>query len=136
MKTGGQYNASKIAGIANAADIGLYGGTMLEGTIGSVASAHVFSTFTNLNWGTELFGPLLLTDDIVVNPMVYRDCTLEVPKNLDSDSKSTKTNSSFIKESRKLEDGSPKTEKQNQTFQTNSNQIKRKINGIRSRNGR
>lgn len=80
MKTGGQYNASKIAGIANAADIGLYGGTMLEGTIGSVASAQVFSTFTNLNWGTELFGPLLLTDDIVVNPMVYRDCTLEVPK--------------------------------------------------------
>lgn len=80
MKTGGIYNAKKVAAMAEASDIGLYGGTMLEGTIGSVASAHAFSTFNNLNWGTELFGPLLLTDDIVLNPMQYRDCTLEVPK--------------------------------------------------------
>lgn len=80
MKTGGLYNASKIAGMAEASDIGLYGGTMLEGTIGSVASAHIFSTFSNLSWGTELFGPVLLTDDIVTNPMVFKDCKLEVPK--------------------------------------------------------
>ena len=80
MKTGGLYNAAKIAGMAEASDIGLYGGTMLEGTIGSVASAHIFSTFTNLSWGTELFGPMLLTDDIVTNPMVFKDCTLQVPK--------------------------------------------------------
>lgn len=79
MKTGGLYNAAKIAGMAEASDIGLYGGTMLEGTIGSVASAHIFSTFTNLSWGTELFGPMLLTDDIVVNPMVFKDCKLELP---------------------------------------------------------
>ncbi|MBV2166754.1 MAG: muconate/chloromuconate family cycloisomerase [Kaistella sp.] len=80
MKTGGLYNAAKIAGIADAADIALYGGTMLEGTIGSVASAQVFSTFNQLQWGTELFGPLILTDDIVTNPMVYKNCKLEVPK--------------------------------------------------------
>lgn len=80
MKTGGLYNAAKIAGMADAADIALYGGTMLEGTIGSVASAHIFSTFNKLQWGTELFGPLLLTDDIVTNPMVYQDCTLDVPR--------------------------------------------------------
>lgn len=80
MKTGGLYNAAKIAGMAEASDIGVYGGTMLEGTIGSVASAHIFSTFTNLSWGTELFGPMLLTDDIVTNPMVFKDCKLELPK--------------------------------------------------------
>lgn len=80
MKTGGLYNAAKIAGMADAGDIALYGGTMLEGTIGSVASAQIFSTFNKLQWGTELFGPLLLTDDIVTNPMVYKDCKLEVPK--------------------------------------------------------
>ncbi|MDO5655971.1 MAG: muconate/chloromuconate family cycloisomerase [Flavobacteriaceae bacterium] len=79
MKTGGLYNAKKVAAIAEASDIGLYGGTMLEGTIGSVASAHAFSTFNNLSWGTELFGPLLLTDDIVTNPMTFRDCKLELP---------------------------------------------------------
>ncbi len=80
MKAGGLYNSTKIAGIAAAADIGIYGGTMLEGTIGSVASAQVFSTFKNLSWGTELFGPLLITDEIVTNPMTFRDCMLELPK--------------------------------------------------------
>ena len=79
MKAGGLYNSAKIAAIADAADIALYGGTMLEGTIGSVASAHVFSTFNKLQWGTELFGPLLLTDDIVTNPMVFKDRQLSVP---------------------------------------------------------
>lgn len=79
MKTGGLYDAYKIAGMAEASDIALYGGTMLEGTIGSVASAHVFATATNMSWGTELFGPLLLTDDIVSNPLVYKDCKLQLP---------------------------------------------------------
>ncbi|WP_091515449.1 muconate/chloromuconate family cycloisomerase [Flexibacter flexilis] len=80
MKAGGLYNTAKIAGMAEAADISLYGGTMLEGTIGTVASAHIFSAFSNMDWGTELFGPLLLTDDIVVNPIKYENCTLELPK--------------------------------------------------------
>ncbi|KIA83897.1 muconate cycloisomerase [Kaistella solincola] len=79
MKAGGLYNSAKIAAIADAADIALYGGTMLEGTIGSIASAHVFSTFNKLQWGTELFGPLLLSNDIVTNPMVFKDRQLSVP---------------------------------------------------------
>ncbi len=80
MKSGGLRNAAGIAAMADASDISLYGGTMLEGTVGSVAAAHIFSTFTNLEWGTELFGPMLLTDDFVVNPIVYKDGTLEIPK--------------------------------------------------------
>ena len=35
-------------------------GTMLI-LVGTIASAHVFATFKHLQWGTELFGPLLLT---------------------------------------------------------------------------
>ncbi len=80
MKSGGLRNAAMIASMADASDISLYGGTMLEGTVGSAAAAHIFSTFTNLEWGTELFGPMLLTDDIVVNPIVYKDCALQVPE--------------------------------------------------------
>ena len=80
MKAGGLYNTAKIAGIAEASGIALYGGTMLEGTIGTAASLHVFSTLKKLAWGTELFGPLLLTDDIVVKPLEYKNCTVEVPK--------------------------------------------------------
>jgi muconate cycloisomerase len=78
-KAGGLTNVLKIASIADAAGIALYGGTMLEGTIGSVASAHAFSTLTNLSWGTELFGPLLLTDDIVTKRISYQNGTMTLP---------------------------------------------------------
>ncbi|MDZ4125494.1 MAG: enolase C-terminal domain-like protein [Hydrogenophaga sp.] len=65
--------------IADAARIELYGGTMLEGGVGSIASAHVFATFRELRWGTELFGPLLLTEEILAQPLDYSDFHLTVP---------------------------------------------------------
>jgi muconate cycloisomerase len=79
-KAGGLYNVLKAAAIAEAADIALYGGTLLEGTIGSIASAHAFSTLRNMAWGTELFGPLLLTDDIVKTKIDFSDGSFALPK--------------------------------------------------------
>lgn len=78
-KSGGLYNVLKTAAVAEAADISLYGGTLLEGTIGSVASAQAFSTLKNMSWGTELFGPLLLTDDIVKKGIEYTDSSMKIP---------------------------------------------------------
>ena len=78
-QSGGLYAAARVAAIADAADIGLYGGTMLEGAIASVASAHLFATFPKLEWGTELFGPLLLTEEILTEPLDYSDFSLKVP---------------------------------------------------------
>lgn len=78
-KSGGPVSVLKVANVAQSAGIALYGGTLLEGTIGTVASAIAFSTLGNMEWGTELFGPLLLTDDIVTNPMTYKDFHLELP---------------------------------------------------------
>jgi muconate cycloisomerase len=68
-----------VADIAQLAGIALYGGTMLEGPVGTVASAHVFATFSDLAFGTELFGPLLLTEDILTEPLQYRDFELQIP---------------------------------------------------------
>lgn len=79
-QSGGLFNAQRVAAIADAAGIELYGGTMLEGGVGTVASAHVFSTFANLQWGTELFGPLLLTEEILATPLDYSDFELTVPE--------------------------------------------------------
>lgn len=79
-KSGGPMAMLKLASIAEAAGISLYGGTLLEGSIGSIASAHAFSTLSNLEWGTELFGPLLLTDDIVTTPIEYRDYQMFLPQ--------------------------------------------------------
>lgn len=78
-QSGGLFNAQRVATIADAAGIGLYGGTMLEGAFGTVASAQVFSTFANLQWGTELFGPLLLTEEILTTPLNYSEFELTVP---------------------------------------------------------
>jgi len=78
-QSGGLTAARDVAAIARAAHIALYGGTMLEAAIGTAASAHLFATLPALEWGCELFGPLLLTEDILAEPLVYRDFALEVP---------------------------------------------------------
>jgi muconate cycloisomerase len=79
-KNGGPRAVLRTAAIAEAAGIGLYGGTMLEGGIGTLASAHAFITLNKLAWDTELFGPLLLTEDLLSEPLVYRDFALHVPQ--------------------------------------------------------
>lgn len=78
-QSGGLFPAHALGMIAHAAGIGLYGGTMLEGSVGTAASAHLFATFPALQWGTELFGPLLLTEDIIAEPLAYRDFAMQVP---------------------------------------------------------
>jgi muconate cycloisomerase len=52
---------------------------MLEGAFSTVASAHLFATFAHLQWGTELFGPLLITEEILTRPLDYSDFELTVP---------------------------------------------------------
>jgi len=78
-QSGGLVAAKAVQAIADAAGIALYGGTMLEAGIGTIASAHVFSTFGSLAFGTELFGPLLLTEEILQTPLDYGDFALRLP---------------------------------------------------------
>ncbi len=79
-QSGGLIEGCEVAKIAKLAGIDLYGGTMLEGPVGTIASAHAFSTFDNLAFGTELFGPLLLTEEILKTPLRYENFELEIPK--------------------------------------------------------
>lgn len=79
-QAGGLTAGKALACIAEAADISLYGGTMLEGGIGTIASAQLFATFPRLEFGTELFGPLLLTDEILSEPLDYSDGCLALPE--------------------------------------------------------
>lgn len=78
-QSGGLTQAKELATIARLSGVELYGGTMLEGAVGSIASAHLFSTFEELSFGTELFGPLLLTEEILAEPLLYRDFALHLP---------------------------------------------------------
>ncbi len=78
-KHGGLLRTRQVAAVADAADIGWYGGTMLETSIGSAAAAHLFSTLGTQHHGCELFGPQLLVDDIVTERMTIRDFELQLP---------------------------------------------------------
>ncbi|WP_136254123.1 muconate cycloisomerase family protein [Onishia niordana] len=78
-KAGGPRPALALAQLAQTAGIGLYGGTMLEGTIGTAAALHAWATLPEMAWGTEMFGPLLLKDDIVVERLDYHDFGVELP---------------------------------------------------------
>ena len=78
-QSGGLFAAQRVAAIADAAGIELYGGTMLEGALSTIASAHLFASFAHLQWGTELFGPLLITEEILTEPLDYSAFELKVP---------------------------------------------------------
>lgn len=78
-KSGGIHGMLRTAAVGDAAGIALYGGTMLEGSVGTIAAAHGFCTLPELAWGTELFGPLLVKDDVVTQRPVYREFELHLP---------------------------------------------------------
>ncbi|MFZ5965156.1 muconate cycloisomerase family protein [Thalassococcus sp. BH17M4-6] len=79
-QSGGLKRASEVISIGEAAGLGLYGGTMLETGLGTAAALQLFSTVQDLTWGTELFGPLLLVEDILAEPLVYKDFHVEIPQ--------------------------------------------------------
>jgi muconate cycloisomerase len=79
QQSGGLHAACKVGAIADAAGIALYGGTMLEVGIATAASAQVFATFPKLAFQTELFGPLLVTEEILTETLHYADFAPRVP---------------------------------------------------------
>lgn len=79
-QSGGLKRAREVIAIAEASGIGLYGGTMLETGLGTAAALQVFATVSNVAWGTELFGPLLLTEEILTTPILYKDFQVHLPQ--------------------------------------------------------
>lgn len=79
-QSGGLKRAAEVIAIAQAAGIGLYGGTMLEAGVGTAAALQLFSTVERLDWGCELFGPLLMKDEILSAPIEYRDFAVVRPQ--------------------------------------------------------
>jgi muconate cycloisomerase len=73
VKHGGLLNTRKVAAVAEAAGIGLYGGCLLESSIGAAAHLHVFASLRELQWGCEHFGPQILVEDLVTEPLRFED---------------------------------------------------------------
>jgi muconate cycloisomerase len=79
-KSGGFLATKKIAGIAEAAGIPCYVGCMIETSVGTAAYLQFTVSARQVTYGCELFGPLLLQDDIVVNPVRYAGGNIETPQ--------------------------------------------------------
>lgn len=78
-KSAGILGTMAIARIAEAAGLGCYVGCMIETSLGTAAYLQVALAATPVTWGCELFGPLLLTGDVVRRPVEYADgCILAV----------------------------------------------------------
>ena len=78
-KTGGLLATKKQAAIAEAAGLDLYGGTMIESSIGTAACAQLYATLPTLKFGTEIFGPLLFKDDVVTTGLTFENFQVVVP---------------------------------------------------------
>ena len=80
VQAGGLTATKKVAGIAEAAGIPLYGGTMIESSLGTAICAQLYSTIPEMTFGTELFGPLLFKDTITANDIEYENFEIKIPK--------------------------------------------------------
>jgi muconate cycloisomerase len=79
VKHGGLLGLHKVAAVAEAAGIGLYGGCLLESSIGAAAHLHAFAGLRELGWGCEHFGPQILSDDLVTAPLHFADFHVHMP---------------------------------------------------------
>jgi len=79
-KAGGLLRGYTVGLISAAAGLGCYGGTALESPVGTAASAHMFAALPQLHLGCELVGPLLLSNEILVEPLEYDNGDLVVPR--------------------------------------------------------
>jgi muconate cycloisomerase len=78
-KCGGLLAVQRIAAIAEGAGISCHGGTTIESSIGTAASAHLFCATPGVSAGSELFGPLLLDGDLVEEPIHYENGDVTPP---------------------------------------------------------
>ncbi len=79
QKSGGPLELRRLAGVAEACGARLYGGTMLESSIGTAANLHVYASLPRLHEGCELIGPELLAAEVVEEPVRAQDGHVLVP---------------------------------------------------------
>ena len=79
VKHAGMAGLKRVAAVAEAAGIALYGGCLLESSVGAAAHLHAFSTLRHLEWGCEHFGPQILVADLVTKPLRFADFHVHLP---------------------------------------------------------
>ena len=80
VKSGGLMALGQAARVAEASGMELYGGCLLEGSIGAAAHLAVFASLPRLHWGCEHFGPRLHVAEIVRDPLKFENFELCLPE--------------------------------------------------------
>jgi muconate cycloisomerase len=78
-KSGGLRYTRQIADVAAAAGVPCHAGTAIEGPIGTAASLHLACALPAVTYGSELFGPLLMREQLLTEPLRYADGALHLP---------------------------------------------------------
>ncbi|QDQ98210.1 muconate/chloromuconate family cycloisomerase [Tomitella fengzijianii] len=78
-KCGGLRRSREVVAVAKAAGIACHGATSIEGPIGTAASLHFACAEPGIDYGSELFGPLLFAEELLTTPLEYRDGSVHLP---------------------------------------------------------
>lgn len=79
-KLGGLTRSLAVYHVAAGAGLGAYIGCMIETSLGTAAYLHFGAVLPRLDYGCELFGPLLLAGDIASTPVAYAEGQVLVPQ--------------------------------------------------------
>jgi muconate cycloisomerase len=79
-KSGGLRYTRQIADVAAAAGVPCHSGTAIEGPIGTAASLHLACAVPAVTYGSELFGPLLMREELLTEPLRYAEGALHLPE--------------------------------------------------------
>jgi muconate cycloisomerase len=79
VKHGGLLGLRRVAAVAEAGGLSLYGGCLLESSIGAAAHLHAFAGLRSLAWGCEHFGPHILTEDLATEPLRIEGFQIHLP---------------------------------------------------------
>lgn len=79
-KCGGLRASMEIAAIGAAAGIPTHAATSIESPIGTAASLQFACAAPGVTWGSELFGPLLMAEEMLIEPLRYSDGHLHLPE--------------------------------------------------------
>jgi muconate cycloisomerase len=80
VKSGGLFELKRAAAVASAHGLELYGGCLLESSIGAAAHLAAFATLPKLEWGSEHFGPRILVEDLVTESLRFEEFEICVPE--------------------------------------------------------
>jgi muconate cycloisomerase len=78
-KLGGLLNTRQVYFMTRTAGVAAYIGCMIESSVGTAAYLHFAATIPWLEFGCELFGPHLLKDDVVDNPIRIENGKVFIP---------------------------------------------------------